>query len=91
MAKGSQASLLVVDLVSDDENRKFASAGRMASAMIEITQEQGGCLPQDLNAIGFTLAEVAEHWHMAKAMADVELRIMEGRSMPDFRMEKRHG
>ncbi len=68
--------VLVVDLVTTDENKKFEPAGRMATAIIEITQENGGCLPQDLNARGFTPDEVASHWHMAKALAAVEMNLM---------------
>ena len=68
--------MLVVDLITTDEDKRFAPAGRMAAAIIEITQENGGCLPQDLNALGFTPAEVSQHWHMAKSLADVEMRLM---------------
>ena len=66
----------VVDLITSDVDQKFAPAGRMAAAIIEITQECGGCLPQDLNARGFNPAEVARHWHMAKSLAEVEMRLM---------------
>jgi hypothetical protein len=66
----------VVDLITSDEDRKFAPAGRMAAAIIEITRENGGCLPQDLNVKGFTPAEVARHWHMAKSLAEVEMKLM---------------
>jgi hypothetical protein len=71
-----ESPLHVVDLIASDANKKFAPAGRMASAIIEITQENGGCLPQDLNEKGFTPAEVAEHWHLAKSLAEVEMRLM---------------
>lgn len=70
-----QSSFCVVDLVTSDEDGKFAPAGRMAAAIIEVMEENGACLPQDLNAKGFTPAEVAQHWHMAKALADVELKL----------------
>ena len=68
-------ALQVVDLISTGEGSKFAPAGHMASAIIEITNKQGGCLPQDLNAKGFTPDEVAAHWHMAQSLASVELRL----------------
>jgi hypothetical protein len=71
-----QPTVRVVDLITSDEDQKFAPAGRMAAAIIEITQENGGCLPQDLNARGFTPAEVARYWHMAKSLADVEMKLM---------------
>ena len=66
----------VVDLITSDEDKKFAPAGRMATAIIEITRENGWCLPQDLNAKGFTPAEVAQHWHMARSLASVEIKLM---------------
>lgn len=78
------ATLRVVDLVTSNENKKFEPAGRMATAIIEITREQGGCLPQDLNARGFTPQEVFAHWDMAKSLAAVELKLMGAlRSMPN--------
>lgn len=67
----------IVDVVATDEGQKFAPAGRMATAIIEITGEKGGCLPQDLNEKGFTPAEVAEHWHMAQSFAAVEINLMD--------------
>jgi hypothetical protein len=68
-------ALRVVDLVGPDD-KKYEPAGRMALAIIELTQKNGGCLPQDLNERGFTPDEVADHWHMAKSLADVELKLM---------------
>lgn len=68
--------VFVVDLVTTDEGKRFAPAGRMAAAIIEVTQENGRCLPQDLNARGFTSAEVAQHWHMASSLAAVEIKLM---------------
>jgi hypothetical protein len=70
------ATLQVVDLVGPDEDKKYEPAGRMAIAIIEITQQNGGCLPQDLNAKGFTPDEVSENWHMAKSLAAVEMKLM---------------
>jgi hypothetical protein len=70
------STLRVADLVGDDESKKYEPAGRMAIAIIEITRANGGCLPQDLNAKGFTPDEVAMHWHMAKSLAAVELKLM---------------
>jgi hypothetical protein len=40
-----QLSICVVDLVTSDEDRRFAPAGRMAAAIIELTQENGGWRP----------------------------------------------
>ena len=81
--KDSEPSFRVVDLVTSDDDKRFAPAGRMAAAIIEITQEKGGCLPQDLNARGFTPDEVAEHWHLARSLAEVEIKLMrEQRTKP---------
>jgi hypothetical protein len=72
MAQETQPALIVIDLISDDENRKFAPAGRMAAAIATIRKEQGGCLPQDLLKHHFTNAEIIEHWDMANSLADFE-------------------
>jgi hypothetical protein len=72
-------AIRVVDLITSDEDKKFAPAGRMAGAIIEITQENGWCLPQDLNAKGFSPAEVAQHWHLARSLAAVEIKLMNDR------------
>jgi hypothetical protein len=85
----SKPTLRIVDLVTTDADKTFAPAGRMASAIIAITQEKGGCLPQDLNERGFTPDEVAKHWHMAKALAAVEIRLMgESPAEPKFTKRK---
>jgi hypothetical protein len=68
--------MFVVDLVTTDKDKRFAPAGRMATAIVEITRVNGGCLPQDLNEKGFSPAEVAEHWNLAKSLAEVEMRLM---------------
>lgn len=54
---------------------KFPVAERMASAIVAIIREQGGCLPHELLAKGFTHEEIDRHWAMAKALAYVELNI----------------
>jgi len=66
----------VVDLITTDEDKKFESAARMAAAIIQITRATGDCLPQDLNANGFTSEEVSQHWHLAQSLAAVELNLM---------------
>ncbi len=75
------ASLRIVDCITTHQDRKFEPAGRMADAIIELTQTNGDCLPQDLNGVGFTPDEVAQHWHMAKSLADVELKLMSKQNM----------
>ena len=66
----------IVDLVSDNKDKRYEPAGRMAMAIIEIIQDQGECLPQHLNARGFSPDEISRHWHLAKSLAAVELRLM---------------
>lgn len=73
-------SMHIIDLVTSDHDQKYAPAGRMASAIIEITYEQGGCLPQDLNARGFLPDDVLKYWHMANALAIVEMKLLCERS-----------
>jgi hypothetical protein len=70
------SAIRIVDLVSSDEDKRFEPAGRMAAAIIDIIHMNGDCLPQDLNEQGFTPDEVATHWHMAKSLAAVELKLM---------------
>jgi hypothetical protein len=85
------SALRAVDLITTDEDKRFAPAGRMAAAIIEITAEQGGCLPQDLNAKGFMPDEVAKYWHMAKSLAEVEMKLMNEKPTKQksiFRREK---
>lgn len=67
----------VVDLISTEPEGKFGPAQRMTTAIVEIYREQGGCLPQDLLSKGFTNDEIDRHCAMAKALAYVELNIMD--------------
>jgi len=67
----------VVDLETSDPEGKFSLAERMATAIVEVIKEKGGCLPHDLAAKGFTYEEIDRHWAMAKALAYVELKIMD--------------
>jgi hypothetical protein len=69
-------AIRIVDLVSDNDDKRYEPAGRLAAAIIDITREKGGCLPQDLNERGFTPDEVARHWHIAKSVAAVEMKLM---------------
>jgi len=69
----------VRSLVAELPDKKFAPYQRMANAIIDLTREHGRCLPQDLLTRGFTYQETTEIWHMANAMAEVEMRLGEGR------------
>lgn len=71
-----ETPVLVVDLITTDESKKFAPAASMATAIIELIQKNGGCLPQDLNERGFTPNEVSQYWPMAQSLATVELNLM---------------
>lgn len=66
-----------VSSVAVNPQGRFAEAERMADAVVEVYREKGGCLPHDLIAKGFTYEEVELHWAMAKALAHVELKMMD--------------
>jgi hypothetical protein len=83
--------MIVIDLVSDNPNNKFAPHQRMANAIIVLTQKNGKCVPQDLLALGFSKIETVDYWHMAKAMADVELRLSNANTSQQKRWGARHG
>jgi hypothetical protein len=70
-------NIRVVDLETSEPEGRFSLADRMATAIAAIIREQGGCLPHDLVAKGFTHEEIDRHWTMAKALAYVELKIMD--------------
>lgn len=65
MPQEAAARLIVIDLISENEALKFEIAGRMANAIIKLREKNGGCMPQDLNAQGFTPTEVADNWNAA--------------------------
>lgn len=58
-------------------SEKFLVTERMASAIVSLIRSTGQCLPQDLVAKGFSYDEINRHWAMAKALAYVELNIMD--------------
>lgn len=72
--------MIVVDLISDDPNNKFAPYGRMATAIVDITRKKGMCAALDLLEAGFTRQEIDDLFHMANAMAAVELKLMDSQS-----------
>jgi hypothetical protein len=59
----------IVDVQNDNPEMQREPCERMAMTIVEIIEETGACLPQDLNARGFTPKEVAELWGMSKALA----------------------
>ncbi len=63
MVQEKRTDFFVVDVAS--ESMKFSTAGRMAKVIIELSKKNGGCMPQDLNAKGFTPKEVIDHWDAA--------------------------
>src|ERR1700678_647529 len=62
MKQAAASNLIVIDLISENEALKFEVAGRMANVIDELRKKNGGCMPQDLNARGFTPTEVADNW-----------------------------
>ena len=79
------APVQVVDLITTDQDKKYEPAGRLATAIVEIVQEQGDCLPQDLFEKGFSPREVFQHWHMALSLANVEINLMNEKET-DFKL-----
>ena len=70
------AMIKVVDLITTDEDRRFAPAGHLAEAILDVTAVSGICRPADIEKRGFTPDEVAKHWDMALALAAVETKLM---------------
>ena len=66
----------VIKLIGTEFDSKFAPYQRMANVIIHLTRKCGDCLPEDLLSLGFSKKETNERWHMAHAMASVELRLM---------------
>jgi hypothetical protein len=67
----------VINLLGVAFDEKYAPYQRMANVIIKLTRKHGDCLPQDLLPFGFSKADLDERWHLAHAMANVELRLME--------------
>ncbi|MDD3183473.1 MAG: hypothetical protein PHD48_11825 [Alphaproteobacteria bacterium] len=66
----------VISLIGAEFDCKYLSHQRMANAIIHLTRKNGDCCPLDLLKVGFSEQETDERWHMAHAMAAVELRLM---------------
>jgi hypothetical protein len=56
---------------------KFGTAKRMAAAIVKLMRANNICEPQDLINEGFTADEVERCWPMARALAQVELNMMD--------------
>ncbi|MFA4995194.1 MAG: hypothetical protein WC521_07835 [Bdellovibrionales bacterium] len=66
----------MTSLISINLGNKFIPYERMANVIIDLTCKKGRCFPQDLLPLGFSKDETNERWHLANAMANVELRLM---------------
>ncbi|MDD3183324.1 MAG: hypothetical protein PHD48_11060 [Alphaproteobacteria bacterium] len=66
----------VITLAAAAFDEKFVPYQRMAGAIIDLTNRNGACEPKDLLALGFSHQETIDLWHMANAIANVELRLM---------------
>jgi hypothetical protein len=62
------------DLAIDHSDKELPLHRRMANAIIEMIDENGECLPQDLLQLGFSKEETVEQWHKAYAAAYAELQ-----------------
>jgi len=77
MTLATQTNLIpqVIDLIGAGFDSKYAPYQSMANVIIFLTRKNGDCLPEDLWPLGFSKEETKEKWHMASAMADIELRL----------------
>jgi hypothetical protein len=80
----------IIDLIGAGFDKKFAPHLRMANVIIDVTKKRGDCLPKDLLPLGFSQEETTEHWHLAQAMANVELRLMKNQAHFGVRREICH-
>ncbi len=62
---------------SPEVEKKFELVNRMATAIAQIMRTAHDCVPQDLIEFGFPTEDVNRHWAMAKALAHVELNMMD--------------
>lgn len=86
MKSAAQKNLVpqVIDFIGIEFDKKYAPYQRMANAIIDLTRENGECFPNDLLQFGFSKEETEERWHMASAMANVELRLAKRSFLPKF-------
>ncbi len=68
-------SFRVIDIMTSDDDKRFAPAGQMAAAIISISLSKGSCLPTDLFDRGFTEQDIKANWHMAESIALIEMKI----------------
>jgi hypothetical protein len=92
MTTVSQTNLApqIIDFIRGDSDDKFAHYQRMANIIIDLMRKTGGCLPQDLFPLGFSEKETVERWHMAYAMANIELKLMNSTDMTSNIREVRY-
>ena len=92
MNPASQKSLVpqVIELIGAGFDNKFAPHLRMANAIIFLITKNGGCLPQDLLTMGFTQQETIDLFHMANAMATVELKLRDPSVLLQFNGKARY-
>jgi hypothetical protein len=67
----------IADLMIDDHELRYAVYHPMTTAIVETVRAEGQCLPRDLLARGFLPEEIERHWKMSKALACIELNLME--------------
>lgn len=76
VATQTRPALRIADTIGIDLGGKYAVYKRLANGILHVTRQTGACTEQDLLPLGFRKEEISERWHMARAMADVELRLM---------------
>lgn len=57
--------MIIVDIKTTEEAKKFSVYERMANAVVALTRKNDDCLPQDLLTLGFNKNETFDNWAMA--------------------------
>lgn len=81
----TSSPIRVIDLITTDHDKKFEPAGCLASAIVSLLQQKRQCRPSELVAIGFAAEEVDAYWHMAHALALVEIHLMPDENLNEER------
>ena len=83
----SSSSRSIVDQITTATDKRFEAVAHMADAIVELTLENGDCLPVDMHMVGYSEKDVAALWHFAQAIAAIELKHMESNA-PSFSLKE---
>ena len=65
--------MIVVDVLSQDPNARFAPCKKMAIAIGATMKAKGKCRPKDLLDLNFSHAEIERCWEMAQCFARFDM------------------